>query len=134
MPFEEDDAWGAGAGGGGGDACLAGLGAGAGFAGLGAGAGLAATVACDCFAAGAEFELLPLLPPQLATPTAMRRIAAPLARKVIGLLRFMAVPSGQGLKSKVPCRWAVCRRPEGDTFACNRGGSSSGSVTPSIVG
>jgi hypothetical protein len=38
------------------------------------------------------FELLPLLPPQLATPTAMRRIAAPLARKVIGLLRFTGVP------------------------------------------
>jgi hypothetical protein len=30
--------------------------------------------------------LLPLLPPQLATPTPMRRIAAPVARRVIGLL------------------------------------------------
>jgi hypothetical protein len=80
MPFEGADAWGAGAGGGVGDACLAGLGA-------GAGAGVATAAACDCFAAGGEFELLlPLLPPQLATPTAMRGIAAAVARKVIGLL------------------------------------------------
>lgn len=58
----------------------------------GVGAGLGAAAACDCFAADGEFELLPPLPPQLATPTAMSRIAAALARKVIGLLRFMGVP------------------------------------------
>jgi hypothetical protein len=94
MPFEEADGWGAGAGGGGGDAFFFtgfGAGAGAGLA-AGAGAGLATACACDFFAAAEEFELLSLLPPQLATPTAMRRIAAPLARKVIGLLRFMGVP------------------------------------------
>ncbi len=53
---------------------------------------MATAAACDCFAGAGEFELLPLLPPQLATPTAMRRIAAALAKKVIGLLRFMSVP------------------------------------------
>src|SRR6186997_1590176 len=78
MPFEEADGWGAGA------ACLAGLGA-------GVGAGLAAA-ACDCFAGACEFELLSLPPPQAATPTAMRKIAAEVARKVIGLVRFMGVP------------------------------------------
>jgi hypothetical protein len=85
MPFEGADACGAEAGAGAGAACFGGLAA-------GAGVGVAATVACDCFAAAGEFELLSLLPPQLATPTAMSRIAAPLARKVIGLLRFMVGP------------------------------------------
>lgn len=77
------------------DACGAGVAAGAGsLAGLatGVGAGLGAATACDCFAAAGEFELLPPLPPQLATPTAMRRIAAAVARKGIGLLRFMGAP------------------------------------------
>src|SRR3954451_3608266 len=83
MPFEGAEACGAGVAAGAG--CLAGLA-------TGVGAGLGAAAACDCFAADGEFELLPLLPPQLATPTAMRRIAAALARKVIGLLRFMGVP------------------------------------------
>lgn len=78
MPFEGADA--CGAGGGAGVACLTGLAA-------GAGAGLTGAVAGVL--AAEPFELLPLLPPQLATPTAMRRIAAAVARKVIGLLRFM---------------------------------------------
>lgn len=54
------------------------------------GAGFAGAVA-GVLAAEA-FELLPLLPPQLATPTAMRRIAAAVERKGIGLLRFMGAP------------------------------------------
>ena len=49
----------------------------------------ATAAGAGCFWAAWEFELLSLLPPQLATPTAMRRIAAMVARKVIGLLRFM---------------------------------------------
>ena len=110
------------------DACGAGVAAGAGcLAGLaaGVGAGLGTAAACDCFGAAGELGLL-LLPPQLATPTAMRRIAAAVARKGIGLLRFMGVPPlGIGIR-EVPCRQGACRRPEGDTFACNRGGSSSG--------
>ena len=62
-----------------------------------------AAAACDCFAAAVEVELLPLLPPQLATPTAMRRIAAAVARKVIGLLRFMGVPPlGIGISRRFP--------------------------------
>ena len=116
MPFEGADACGAGVAAGAG--CLAGLA-------TGAGAGLDAAAACDCFAAGGELGLL-LLPPQLATPTATRRIAAAVARKGIDLLRFMGVPPlGIGI-SEVPCRQGACRRPEGDTFGCNRGGSSSG--------
>src|SRR3954453_1332443 len=79
MPFEGADACGAGAGAGAGDACLAGLAAGARL-------GLAGAAACAWLGAAGEFELLPLLPPQLATPTAMRRIAAAVAMKVIGLL------------------------------------------------
>jgi hypothetical protein len=121
MPFEGADACGggAGAGAGAGDACLAGLGAG-----LGAGVGAAATGDCLMAAGGFEaFELLPLLPPQAPTPTAMRRIAAAVARRVIGLLRFMGVPPlGIGVR-EVPCRGPPCRRPQGDTSACNRGGS-----------
>src|SRR3954471_714058 len=108
MPFE------------GADACGAGVAAGAGcLAGLATGFGAAA--ACDWFAAAGEFELLPLLPPQLATPTAMRRIAAAVAMKVIGL-RFIGVPPlGIGIR-EAPWRGAACRQPEGDTLACNRGG------------
>jgi hypothetical protein len=84
---------------------------------------LGAGAAADCLLVSGEFELLP---PQLATPTPMRRIAAAVARKVIGLVRFMGVPPlGIGI-TEVPCRGPACRRPEGDTFACNRGGSSSG--------
>jgi len=110
IPFEGADALGAGAGAGGdaGVACLTGLAA-------GAGVGLAA--------AAGEFELLP---PQLATPTAMRRIAAAVAMKVISLLRFMGIPPVRVWIREVPCRRAACRRPEGDTLACNRGGSPSG--------
>lgn len=52
---------------------------------------MGAAIACDCFAAAGEAGLLPPLPPQLATPTAMRRIAAAVARKGIGLLGFMGV-------------------------------------------
>lgn len=107
IPFEEADAWGAGAGGGEGDAFLV-------LAGLGAGGGVAALAtagACDCFAAAGEFELLSLLPPQLATPTARRRIAAPLARKVIGLLRFMVFLRSVVGAREVACREAACRRP-----------------------
>src|SRR4051794_32879051 len=86
MPLEGADACGAGAGAG--VACLAGLGAG-----LGAGFGAAATGVCFMAAGGLEaFELPPLLPPQLAAPTAMRRIAAAVPRKVIGLLLFIGVP------------------------------------------
>jgi hypothetical protein len=55
----------------------------------GVAAGLGAVAAADCLFVSGEFELLPLLPPQLATPTPMRRIAAAVARKVIGLLRVM---------------------------------------------
>jgi hypothetical protein len=83
MPFEGADACGAGVAAGAG--CLAGLA-------TGAGAGLGAAAACDCFAAAGELGLLLLLlllPPQLATPTAMSRIAAAVARKVIGLLRVI---------------------------------------------
>ena len=84
--MEGADACGAGAGAG--ADCLAGLGAG-----LGAGFGAAATGVCLMAVGGLEaFELLPLLPPQLATPTAMRRIAAAVPRKVNGLLRFMGAP------------------------------------------
>src|SRR4051812_31316352 len=86
MPFDGADACGGGDG--------AGAGAGAGFL-AGLGAGLGAATACDGFVAAGGFEaleLLPLLPPQLATPTAIRRIAAAVARKVIGLLRFMGGP------------------------------------------
>src|SRR3954470_12045498 len=79
IPFEGADAWGAGVAAGAG--CLAGLA-------TGVGAGLGTAAAWDCFGAAGEFELLP---PQLATPTAMRRIAAAVAMKVIGL-RFMGVP------------------------------------------
>ena len=108
------------------DACGAGAGLGAGLgAGVGAGAGLGATAACDCLlaAGGVEaFELLSLLPPQLATPTAISRIAAVVARKVIGLLRFMLVPSGLG-NSQGRWRRTVCRRPPGGTSACNPRGS-----------
>ena len=98
--MEGADACGAGAGAGAGADCLAGLGAGlgAGFD-TGVGAGLGAAAAADCVLAGVEFELLLLLPPQLATPTAMRRVAAAAARKVIGLLRFMS-SSGQGLDQR----------------------------------
>src|SRR3954451_19544465 len=80
MPLEGADTWGAGAGDGAGAACSAGLAGGAG---------------ADWAAAGGSELLppLPLLPPQLATPAAMRRIAAAVARTVIGLLRFMGVPS-----------------------------------------
>src|SRR4051812_12209076 len=83
MPFEGADACGGGAG----------AGAGACLAALGAGFGAAATGVCFMAAGGLEaFELLPLLPPQLATPTAIRGTAAAAAIKVIGLLRFMGVP------------------------------------------
>ena len=59
---------------------------------------MGATAAAGCFWAAWEFELLSLLPPQPATPTAMRRIAAVGARKVIGLLRFMGfLRSGLGI-------------------------------------
>src|SRR3954447_9293855 len=88
MPFEGADDCGGGAGAGAGVAYLAGLGAG-----LGAVFGAAATGVCFMAAGGLEaFELLPLLPPQLATPTAIRGTAAAAAIKVIGLLRFMGVP------------------------------------------
>ena len=81
--MEGADACGAGAGAG--ADCLAGLGAG-----LGAGFGAAATGVCLMAVGGLEaFELLP---PQLATPMAMRGTAAAAAIKVIGLLRFMGVP------------------------------------------
>src|SRR4249919_2991767 len=117
MPFEGADACGAGAGAGAGAAFFAGLA-------TGVGAGLAGAVAGVL--AAEPFELLPLLPPQLATPTAMRRSAAALARQGISLLRFIWVPPlGLGVR-EVPRRRAACRRPEGDTFACNQGGSSSG--------
>jgi len=86
--LEGADACGAGAGAGAGADCLAGLGAG-----LGAGFGAAATGVCFMVAGGLEaFELLPPLPPQLATPTAIRGTAAAAAIKVIGLLRFIGVP------------------------------------------
>src|SRR3954454_1164623 len=81
MPFEGADACGAGAG--------AGAGGGAGWVagfGAGAGAGFGATTAAAGFWAAWEFELLSLLPPQLAAPTAMSGIAAVVARKAIGLL------------------------------------------------
>jgi hypothetical protein len=87
MPFEGADACGAGAGAGAGAACFTGLAAGAG---AGLGGAVAGVLAAE------PFELLPLLPPQLATPTAMRRIAAAAARKLIGLLRFMGVPPVRG--------------------------------------
>jgi hypothetical protein len=113
MPFEGADACGVGAGGGAGAACLTGLGAGAG-AGLATGvwAGLGAAAAADCFVVAGEFELLPLLPPQLATPTATRRIAAAVARKVIGLLRFMGV-----LQSEV---WGSGRFPAAGPLVVGR--------------
>src|SRR3954451_5677359 len=119
MPFEGADAWGAGVAAGAG--CLAGL-----ATGVGAGLG---TAAWDWFAAAGGFELLPLVPPQLATPTAMRRIAAAVAMKVIGL-RFIAVPPlGIGIR-EAPWRGAACRRPEGDTLACNRGGIRVAGTSP----
>jgi hypothetical protein len=117
MPFEGADACGAGAGAGAGAACFTGLAAGAG---AGLGGAVAGVLAAE------PFELLPLPPPQLANPTVMRRIAAAVARKLIGLLRFMGVPPVRVGNREVPCRQTACRRPEGDTFACNQGGSSSG--------
>ena len=84
MISEGADACGAGAG----DACFAGLGAGAG---LGAAAALGVTAGAGCLLAAGAFELLPPPPPQAATPAAVRKTAAAVARKVIGLLRFMVL-------------------------------------------
>src|SRR5919106_3749665 len=89
MPFEGADACGGGGGGG------AGLGAGLGLgAGSGTGWGAAATCGCLLVAGGVEAFELPLsLPPQAATPTAMRKVAAAAARKVLSLLRTMGCSS-----------------------------------------
>jgi hypothetical protein len=65
----------------------------------------------------------------------MRKIAAAVARKVIGLLRFMGLTSGQGLAIReVPCRQAACRRPPDDTSGCTLRGRPTGPSYPCLIG